>query len=120
MLTTAEREEIVSWASEAGYGDGQIASGLAWADGQHPATILEAASLLMSRILYTDAQLAAGVRFEVTTLLNEAGEDSSIIDEVERVFGVKVLACLCEEGMENTCGFAKCPRQHGDDKAETC
>ena len=68
MLTFADQQRVIDWACDRGYSDRQILTGLLWAIDRHPADALEAAALMVSRILYTTEQLADGARFEVTSL----------------------------------------------------
>ena len=71
MLTYDDQRRIIDWAGDAGYSHKQILTGLLWAIDRHPADALEAAALMVSRILYTNEQLADGARFEVTSLEKE-------------------------------------------------
>jgi hypothetical protein len=57
--------EISRHIREAGYSDAEIKAGLAYACQQGPYTAREGYILAMSRILYSDGQLADGARFSV-------------------------------------------------------
>ena len=50
---------------EAGYSEGQVRDGLEWADGEGAVYEDEGSMSCMSRILYSDGQLADGERFPV-------------------------------------------------------
>ena len=68
MLTNTQIETLTAWASARQCLDTQIAQGIAYAQQQGADDEQSGASLMMSRILYSDEQLEDGARFEVETL----------------------------------------------------
>lgn len=70
MPTTTQTEQtdarIARYLDDAGYSAEQIARGLAYADAEGATDANERLSLALSRLLYDDAQLADGARYEDT------------------------------------------------------
>ena len=62
-----QRRTIRTTLAAAGHAPEQIAAALTWASGHKSDDVIENYNLAMSRLLYTDEQLAAGVRFDPTT-----------------------------------------------------
>lgn len=62
-------ERIREWAQIRGYSKVQIDQGIAYATQQGADRDSEIATLMMSRILFSDEQLRDGVRYNVTHIL---------------------------------------------------
>lgn len=66
MNTTTTDTQITAYLDEVGYSAEQIAQGLAYADAHGATDADERLSLALTRILYDDAQIADGARYEAT------------------------------------------------------